>query len=263
MDAKSTTQFFAECVNFDESLIEGLKKSARNWRTIAALGWSVAVIGMVATVIMASMHEFIPVVVKVDRLTGTADVSVGRERVDVADKKNERMIIADLIRYTKAREGFTRGEAEGNYVTVWVMSEPSLRGAWDKEYRADLNPQALVNTMGVRDQIKLTNISVSFLPTDSSKYRTALVRYDKERHIGSSEPTTQRFASSFTFHYDANAIPTTTEGIAVNFAGFQALNYRRDKESEEMPIRAAGSNVPAAVFPMAPATVDAGAGRTQ
>lgn len=261
MDARSTTQFFAECVDFDESFIDDLRKSARNWRAFAVLGWAVAVIGVVASVTMASMHQFVPVIAKVDRLTGTADVSVGGERVNMLDSKNERMMIADLIRYTKAREGFTRGEAESNYVTVWVMSDPSLRGAWDKEYRADLNPQALISTMGVKDQIRLANISVSFLPTDSSKYRMVQVRYDKEKRVGASDPTTQRFVSSFTFNYDVDAIPTTAEGIAVNFAGFQALNYRRDKESEEMPIRMANADIPAGVFPVAPAT--AGAGRSK
>lgn len=260
MDAKSTAQFFAECVNFDESFIDGLRKSAWNWRAFAALGWMVAVIGVVASVTMASMHQFVPIIAKVDRLTGTADVSVGGERVNILDPKNERMMIADLIRYTKAREGFTRGEAESNYVAVWVMSDPNLRGAWDKEYRADLNPQALINTMGVKDQIKLSNISVSFLPTDSPKYRMVQVRYDREKHIGASDPMTQRFVSSLTFTYDVDAIPTTAEGIAVNFAGFQALNYRRDKESEEMPIRPAASANSGDVFPAAHATVGASAG---
>lgn len=260
MDTNSTTRFFAECVNFDESYINGLNRSVRNWRAFAAVGWSVAVVGVVASASMASMHEFVPVIARVDRLTGTADVSVGRERMNITDQKNERMMIADLIRYTKAREGFTRGEAESNYVTVWVMSDPSLRGAWDKEYRADLNPQALINTMGVRDRVTLANISVSFLPTDSSKYRMVQVRYDKEKRVGASDPTTQRFVSSFTFNYDVDAIPTTAEGIAVNFAGFQALNYRRDKESEEVPIRTAISDIRADVFPAAVAPTVTGAG---
>ncbi|MES3022786.1 MAG: type IV secretion system protein [Pseudomonadota bacterium] len=260
MEAKSATQFFAECVNFDESYIDDLKKSARNWRTFAAFGWTVAVIGVVASVSMVSIHQFVPVIAKVDRLTGTADVSVGLERVNMADPKNERMMIADLIRYTKAREGFTRGEAESNYVTVWVMSDPSLRGDWDKEYRADLNPQALINTMGVKDQIKLVNISVSFLPTDSPKYRMVQVRYDKEKRVGAGDPTTQRFVSSYTFNYDVDAIPTTAEGIAVNFAGFQALNYRRDKESEETFIRPANAILISDAFPRAPVAANASAG---
>jgi type IV secretory pathway component VirB8 len=262
MDSKSTSQFFAECINFDESFVDGLKKSARNWRTFAAVGWTVAVVGVVASVSMVSMHQFVPVIAKIDRSTGTAEVSVGFERVSMTDPKNELMMIADLIRYTKAREGFTRGEAENNYVTVWVMSDPSLRGDWDKEYRADLNPHALINTMGVKDQIKVTNISVSFLPTDSSKYRMVQVRYDKERRIGAGDPTTQRFVNSYTFNYDVAAIPTTTEGIAINFAGFQVLNYRRDKESEQQYIRSVNASPPANVFPSPSVTAGASPGGT-
>lgn len=261
MDAKTTTHFFAENISFDESFVAGLKKSVKAWRAFAFAGWAVALIGMTASVSMVMLHEFIPVIARVDRLTGTADVTVGRERVNMADPANERMMVADLIRYTKAREGFTRGEAESNYVTVYVMSDPGMRGPWDAEYRADRNPQALISTMGVRDQIRITNLSVSFLPTDLRKYRVAQVRYDKERHIGASDPTTQRFVSTLTFNYDVDAIPKTSEGVAVNFAGFQALNYRRDKESEPTYIQSANVESPAGVFPVAPTVSGAGAGK--
>ncbi|WLI87821.1 type IV secretion system protein [Massilia sp. R2A-15] len=263
MDADSTTHFFAESVSFDESFIDGLKKSVKAWRTFAFLGWTVATVGMVSSVSMVMLHEFVPVIARVDRLTGAADVTVGIERVNLGDPANERMMVADLVRYTKAREGFTRGEAENNYVTVYVMSDPGMRGAWDAEYRADRNPHSLISTLGVRDQIKLTNISVSFLPTDSPKYRVAQVRYSKERHVGTSEPTTQHFASTLTFTYDAAAIPKTPEGVAVNFAGFQALNYRRDEESEEMRIRSAEGEPSTAVFPVVPATVGVVAERSK
>ncbi len=246
---KTAEAFFAENIDFDESENDRLEKRAQGWRAFAIAGWTVGVIGIVAAASLSHLHEFIPVLARVDVLTGNADVHVGKERIDMADPKNERMMLADLIRYTRAREGFTRAESENNYLTVYVMSEPGIRGAFDEEYRPERNPNALLNKLSAKDQIKLENISVSFLPSDSPRNRVAQVRYDKERRIGANEATTQRYVSTFTFTYDPAAIPTSAEGITANFAGFQALNYRRDKETEEARIAVAAAPQPAGVFP--------------
>lgn len=40
-------------------------------------------------------------------------------------------MISDVARYIKAREGFTRGEAEENYKMVYLMSCGTQRAEWD------------------------------------------------------------------------------------------------------------------------------------
>jgi type IV secretion system protein VirB8 len=179
------------------------------------------------------MHKFVPVVAKVDRATGQVEVSVGDQRINMDDPRNERMMIADLGKYVKGREAFTRGEAESHYQTVWYMSSADLRGEWEAAYMPSRNPKALLATLTAKDQIKVTNMSVQFLPSDRPDLKVAQVRYDKEKRIGTAQPTTQRFISTFTFTYDPANVPTAVEGIIINPFGFTALNYRSDKESEE------------------------------
>jgi hypothetical protein len=161
-------------------------------------------------------------------------------------------MIADVGRYVRAREGFTRGEAETIYRAVWFASDEALRGQWDSEFRADRNPQALIATLSARDQIKLVNLSVSFLPSDSPSLRIAQVRYEKERRVGANAPTTQKMVSTLTFKYDVASIPSTTEGIILNPLGFTVINYRADKETEEKVIGADRPAPPTGVFPSAP-----------
>ena len=234
--AKNVIQFFAESVDWETSDRQKLKQAATGWKYFGLSGWAIAAIAIAAVIPLTALHEYVPVVATVDKQTGTTEVRVGKQRLDMDDPKNERIMIADLGRYVKAREGFTRGEAENNYQTVFYMSEESLRGAWDAEYKPELNKQALLNILTAKDQIKLVNISVQFLPSDKPELKVAQVRYDKEKRIGSNPPTTQRFVSTFTFTYDTKYIPRTVEGIILNPHGFAALNYRKDKETEEREI---------------------------
>ena len=152
---------YAERINFDESERQTLQRTAKAWRAFAAIGWVLAAGSIAAAASLAQLHEFVPVVASVDSHTGTADVRVGKLRVNVADPKNELMMIADVARYIKAREGFTRAEAQINYATVLLMSAPALRGAWDDEYKGERNPNALINKLTARDQIRPENLSIT------------------------------------------------------------------------------------------------------
>ncbi len=235
-DKNKIVAFFAEQIDWDKSDREKLREAVTGWKYFAFFGWGIATVAIAAVIPLLTLHEFIHVVATVDKQTGQTDIRVGKQRVNMDDPTNERKMIADLGRYVKAREGFTRGEAESNYLTVYYMSASNMRGTWDAEYKPELNPKALLNTMTATDQIKLVNMSVQFLPSDTPKFKVAQVRYDKEKRIGSAPPTTQRFISTFTFTYDPANIPKAVEGLIVNHDGFVALNYRADKETEERQI---------------------------
>lgn len=236
---KDAETFYAERVSFDQSEFDSTQKSLKFRKFMAISGWSIASIAIGSLMVLLPMKEFVPITVLVDKTTGASEVVQGKFRVNMEDPKWERMQIADLTKYVRAREGFTRGEAETNYMTVYLMSDTNLRGEWDAEYRPERNPRALLNTItNTKDRYTVTNISVSFLPSSEPNMRVAQVHYDKERHVGAVQPTTQRFISTITYTYDPANVPTSTEGIMFNPLGFTAKNYRRDKQSEETPIPA-------------------------
>ncbi|QOU76438.1 VirB8 protein (plasmid) [Janthinobacterium sp. HH102] len=238
-DNSKLVTFFTERIDWDKSERAALKEAATGWKYFSFAGWGLAIAGVISIIPLLALHDFVPLIVTVDRLTGNTSVNVGKQRIDIKDPEKEGMITADVARYVKAREGFTRGEAENNYSTVWYMSAESIRGAWDAEFKAELNPRALMVTMSATDQIKITNLSVSFLPsdpTDTKGFQTAQIRYDKERRKGSNPATTQRMISTLTYSYNTSNVPKKIEGLVINPFGFTVVNYRADKESEEKTI---------------------------
>lgn len=230
------TKFFATMVEWDVSEREALdmKLKIRTYGLIAA---SILIVGLVAAVVpLTIMHEFTPIPIVVDKQTGNYEVRVGKERMNVDDKHEPRMI-ADIAIHVKAREGFTRGEAEQNYRIVFNQLPDDLRAQWRHDYV--VKPTAMLNTFGPRDQIKIVNPSIQWLPSNPSmpNARSAQFRFDKEKRLSGHVPTTQPYIATLTFTYDPDAVPNTIDDLATNPFGFQVPNYRADPAGPEKEIK--------------------------
>lgn len=240
--------------NITDDVVERVKdkETISKLKIFGVAGWIFAGIGFSTTAVFATLHEFVPVVVDRDPKTGIAEVRVGPTNYSVADPKNEMMLIADVTSYVSARENFSQAEAQRNYRKVWAMSAPTERLAWDAEYTLELNPQALVATMKDTDRVEVENLNVTFVPTDIKDVRLVQVRFDKVKRIVGQTPTTQKILSTFTVKYDPKAISSKMEYIVLNYNGFQAWNYRRNPQTEEMAILAPVAAPAPGVFPSAP-----------
>lgn len=230
------TTFFATMVEWDVSEREAIDKKLR-FRGAMMIVEGVIIAGLVLAVIpLTTLKEFITIPVVVDKQTGNYEVRDGKERINVSDKYEQRMI-ADIAIHVKAREGFTRGESEQNYRTVFNQLPEDERGKWRHDY-VD-KPTALLNTLGARDQIRVANPSIQWLPTnpETPKLRSAQFRFDKERRLAGRPATTQPFIATLTFTYDQGAVPNTVEDLATNPFGFQVLNYRADPAGPERELR--------------------------
>ncbi len=230
------TTFFATMIEWDVSEREALDRKLKI-RTIGFIGMSILAVGLVAAVIpLTMMHEFTPIPIVVDKQTGNYEVRVGKERMNVDDKHEQRMI-ADIAIHVRARESFTRGEAELNYRTVFNQLPEDLRGQWRHDYVE--KPTAFLNTLGSKDQVKVVNPSIQWLPSNPSmpKARSAQFRFDKEKHLVGHVTTTQPYIATLTFTYDADAVPTVIDDLATNPFGFQVVNYRADPAGPEREVK--------------------------
>lgn len=231
------TQFFATMVEWDVSEREMLDRKIR-LRTVVMVGSLVLNAALVAAVVsFPPLHEFLPIPIVVDKQTGTYEVRSGKERMNV-DDKNEQRMIADITIHVNAREAFTRGEAEQNYRIVFNQLPEDQRAKWRHDF-VDV-PTALLNTLTVRDQIKVVNPSIQWLPSNPSmpKARSAQFRFDKEEHLAGRVPTTQPYIATLTFTYDPAMVPTMIEDIATNPFGFEVLNYRADPAGPKREMKA-------------------------
>jgi type IV secretory pathway component VirB8 len=231
-------RFFTEKINWDTSERQALKERATGWKWFSIAGWGIAVTAIAAVIPLTALHDFVPISIVVDKFTGEYEVRVGKERFDMGDKKNEQRMVADIGRFVKAREGFTRAESESNYRIVYYSLAEDLRGAWDNEYLPQLNPRSLLATLSVRDQIKIVNPTIAYLPEGPDpKYKVAQLRFDKERRYAGKPATRQPYLATVTFYYDTANVPKTVEGLIANAFGFTVANYRADEQGPEREIR--------------------------
>lgn len=228
---KSAKRIYAENISWEESEALAKERNSKLLKFGALTGWGLAILCTASVAPLMHFQHIVPAVILVDRATGDYKVERdGRALTVSGSAESQQRFISDLGRYVKAREGFTRGEADVNYTTVWLMSSPDLRGQWDAFYKPDLNKQAPLNTMQSADSVKLSNLSFSFLPSSEPGVHVAQVRYDLIRQVGQLSPTTQRMVSTVTFKYDSANVPTDMDEYTLNAFGFEAMNYRRDDD---------------------------------
>jgi len=244
MSAKE--HYFAAAIDWDESQRQRLIDSNALKTKIAWASGIVAGLSVLSITFLLPLKQFVPITIRVDNLTGHYDTGAAGERLNMADQRNEKIMINDLARYIRAREGFTRGEAEFNYKTAYLMSCGRVRADWDNYFLPDNNPNSPVKTLTATDSERVDVQNVTFLPTDKDELRVAQVRFDKTVMHGTAQPMRTRYISTLTYEYDPANVPGEIKDLQFNAFGFCALNYRRDQEGAPVPV---GQGNPAAAGP--------------
>lgn len=222
--------YFAQALNWDtQSRLETERRASRN----AKIAWACGILCglcVLSVTVLLPLKQFVPAIIRVDNATGAYDVQAPGELVDVGRDRDQKIILSDVARYVLAREGFTRGEAEANYKTAYLMSCGPVRAEWENYFNPEVNPQSPVKTMSPTDSERVEIQNVTFLPTDQDELRVAQVRFDKTVTRGVAAPTRTRYISTLTVRYERGNIPSQIRDLHVNAFGFCAVNYRRDQE---------------------------------
>lgn len=230
--------YYVEATNWDKNAFDEAIKSSKRSKTAAIVGALIGVLGVVTVYIVLPIKTWVPVVVRVNQTTGEYDVNGQGLHLDIQDKRNEKIMYADLGRYIKAREGFTRGEAQKNYNVAYLMSCGSVRTDVSNYFLPEVNKQSPLVTMQVDDADQVDIKNIVFLPTDADNYKVAQVYFDKTFVRGGVKKSRVRYMSTITYKYDEKNIPTTQDDMTVNAFGFCAQNYRKDQEGEAVNLMA-------------------------
>lgn len=222
--------YFAEAVDWDVQRRLDLERRAARSTAIAWVCAGLCGVSMLSVSLLLPLKQFVPAVIRVDNATGAYDVQAPGELVRVGLARDQKILLSDVARYVLAREGFTRGEAEANYRTAYLMSCGPVRAEWDNFFNPQTNAQSPVKTMGLTDSERAEILNVTFLPTDREDLRVAQVRFDKTVTRGVASPVRTRYIATLTVAYEPSNIPAQIKDLHVNAFGFCALNYRRDQE---------------------------------
>ena len=222
--------YFARAIDWDtQSRLELERRASRNARIAWACG-VVCGLSVLSVTVLLPLKQFVPAIIRVDNATGAYDVQAPGETVEVGNDRDHKIVLSDVARYVLAREGFTRGEAEANYKTAYLMSCGPVRAEWENYFNPESNAQSPVKTMSPTDSERADIQSITFLPTDQNDLRVAQVRFDKTVTRGVSPAVRTRYISTLTVRYERANVPTQVRDLHVNAFGFCAVNYRRDPE---------------------------------
>jgi type IV secretion system protein VirB8 len=233
--------YFASASNWDSQQRADLERRVSLYGRIA---WTCGVLcglSVVSLTVLLPLKTFVPAVIRVDNATGAYDVQVPGELVSIGLERDQKILMSDVARYVLAREGFTRGEAEANYRTAYLMSCGPVRAAWEAYFNPELNPQSPVRTMSPTDAERVEIQSVTFLPTDQAELRVAQVRFEKTVTRGVAPMVRTRHIATLTVRYDRTNVPGQIRDLYVNAFGFCALNYRTDAEGTPQSLGAGGA----------------------
>ena len=239
--------YFAEALDWDaQARLDLERRASRNARAAWGCGILCGLSVLSVTVLLPLKH-FVPAVIRVDNATGAYDVQAPGELVDVGRDRDQKIVLSDVARYVLAREGFTRGEAEANHKTAYLMSCGPVRAEWENYFNPEINAQSPVRTMSPTDSERVEIQSITFLPTDQDSLRVAQVRFDRTTTRGVMPPTRTRYISTLTVRYDRGNVPSQIRDLHVNAFGFCAVNYRRDQEG--VPQAVGTPQTPGGVLP--------------
>lgn len=230
MKLKNAKTITAEAMTWEGQEAEKQARARKFLTVWAALATTVAVFETISVAPLMHFQHVVTATVMVNKETGEYRIEQNGSVLNDDDPDWTTQAKDDLARYVKAHEGFTRGEADTIYRTVWLMSSADLRPAWDNYFRPELNDKAPLHTMGSADSWTLSNFSYSFLPTSEPGVHVAQVRYDYVKKVGMLAPTSQRMVSTVTFKYTKTNVPAQTDDLILNARGFEATNYHRDDD---------------------------------
>lgn len=220
--------YFNDAESWDKDARERDKLTLKRYKATTTLAVGFAAIMGLAVSVLVPLTHFVPVVIRVDNNTGAYDTKVAGETLDVGESRNEKIIISDVTRYIKAREGFTRGEAEENYKSVYLMSCGRQRAEWDNYFNPQLNKNSPVLKLTNQDADRVTVQSVTFLQSLDAESKTAQVQFEKIVMRGATQPLKYRFVATLRVHYDEVNIPKNQLNFYLNPFGFCVDDFRRD-----------------------------------
>ena len=244
VNTREKDHYYHDAISWDSKAFSDAIVSKSRYKLLAFVCLFGMLVACMAVYFLLPLKTFVPTVIRVNNLTGEFDVDKQGQHINVSDKRNEKIMQTDLARYIRAREGFTRGEAQRNYNVAYLMSCGAVRAEVANYFMPEKNKQSPLLTMGVSDSDVVNIQSITFLPTDSEDLRVAQVRFDKVQLRGGVAKIKQTYISTISYKYPPDNVPSNLEDMTVNAFGFCADNYRRDQEGEPVVLDSGSAGNP-------------------
>ncbi len=218
--------YFLEARSWEADRTAEHRRSAQIAWWVAAAGWSCAVCGSVALMILMPLKRVDPFVVRVDSATGVVDVVPAYEGRATPQEAVTRYF---LTHYVMVCERFNFATAESDYEECGAFHSPQRNQAWYAMW-TPTNPSSPLNVHKDGSTVRVQVRSVSFFTRASGLADLAQVRYLKALRAGpgADEKFTYWVATVQYAYTEAAKDPRTRRW---NPLGFKVLEFNSEAEA--------------------------------
>jgi len=217
--------YFREAVSWDLDRAAQTVRRARIAWTVAALGWTCAVSGTVALMLLMPLKTVQPYVIRVDNSTGIVDIVpmyAGHAEI------GETVARYFLTHYVTTCERFSFATAESDYEECGAYHTPKRNVEWYALWN-QTNPLSPLNVNRDGSVVRVQVTAVSFFKKQNGVAQLAQVRYIRARRTpGGSEHLTHWIA---TIEYAWATPSSDAKARQWNPVGWRVTDFHTEPES--------------------------------
>jgi type IV secretion system protein VirB8 len=231
--SKSTSDIISKSIDFEVTLLQGIKNSERRAWIVAACSCLLSIFLAVGYFFLLPLKEKVPYLVMADPYTGTSNLSKMTENFQSQNiTRNEAINKSNVARYIIARESYDwELTGRGDWIIVNSMSAPIILKPFLELYdeKNPLNPDKILG-QGKTIRIKVKTIVLTNAGSDGNTTGST-VRFDKILLDKQSEriEKVESFIATMAYEYRPN-LNMQEDYRVQNPLGFKVTGYRLDPE---------------------------------
>ena len=217
--------YFAEAASWDADRATQGRRSARLAWGVAGAGWTLALMGSAALMLLMPLKRIEPYLIRVDNTTGIVDVVPEYSgRAPVAETVTRYL----LTHYVSVCERFNFATAESDYEECGAFHAAARNQAWYAAWNPS-NPASPLNVYKDGTTVRAQVTSVSFFKRATGVADLAQVRYVRGKRAagGADEELTHWIATIQYAYADPPADPKTRRW---NPLGFKIIDFKPEPE---------------------------------
>ena len=224
-DADQLDRYWRDAVSWESDRLAGARRSERRAWWGAICGWTCAVLGAGALLLLVPLKQLTPFVVRVDNTTGIVDVvPVGTGQIAPAEVVTRYL----LTHYVTVCERFNLATAESDYEECAAFHSVQRNQAWYALWNP-INAGSPLNLYKDGTTIRASVVSVSFFHRANGLGDLAQVRYVRRlRRAGSAQEEVTHWIATAQFAYTQPSQDARSRSW--NPLGFKIVDFRPEPE---------------------------------
>ena len=214
--------YFQQVESYSADRLRSALRSRRTAWAVAGGSMVLAAAACLAVAALAPLKTVVPVVFRVDNVSGMVDRVYDVRGGELAATEAERRFF--LWQYVRHREGYVAAEAQYNFDVVNLMSTADVQQRYAEWFRGS-NPQSPQVVLGRAGTSMVSWVSTSFLGS-----KLAQVRYVQQDRKGDQLLPVRRMVATIGFDFARGS--TTGSAVNVNPDGFLVTSYHADMEAQ-------------------------------